>query len=354
MRYTSNKILPANVKSALDMGDQLKWMEAFNKSAEKNDYVKSTFDAWESVKASPSCRHFEGWLSTDHVDNQNDVMNQKGLFDSLTKHVIRGGVMVDVHTNRIVGSLYGIELRKYDDKHTGIYGRGVIYQDEPYFDSVWDDIKKGTKNGFSIGGFAIDWKEQCDKWNCHREVTKPSIHEVSVCTKPADPEARMTAFNYFAKADDKKVTIDIEHLKKDKAKFKQIISMLEEMINEDNTEVPEDSDEPTEVIEKLDSDEPTQYEELKRVEDIYALNNKKSAEYAEFVKAIEPNRYSDSDIRLNKEELKGYEQAIRMLNDASGLPVKARLAAMSRCEGTPCKRKTILHIVTRVKTHMME
>src|SRR5512137_2340580 len=229
MKFTSPFLLPSNVKSALEEADQRKWMDAFNKSAELHDYQRAVFDAWEFVKSSPSCRHFEGWLSTDHVDNQNDVMNQNGLFKALQKHVLRGGTMVDVHTNRIVGSLYGIELRKYDDKHMGIFGKGVIYQDEPYFDSVWEEIKKGEKNGFSIGGFAIDWTEKCDNWACHREVTRPSIHEISVCKKPADPQAQMTAYNYFAKTDDT-ITLDVEHLKKDKAKFRQMIAMLQEML----------------------------------------------------------------------------------------------------------------------------
>lgn len=233
--YQVVDLLPPNVKSALpSIEDQKKWMSAFNKSFSKRQSVSdATFAAWEMMKSAPSCRHFEGWMSTAHVDIQGDKMDQKALFKRLQKHIERGGTIVDVHSNRVLGSLYNVELKKYDNKIDGIYGRGIIYQDEPYFDKVWDEIKKGDKGGFSIGGFAVDWTHECDAHSCYRNVLDSSIHEVSICKTPADPYAKMTLHNTLAKSEET-VTIPKTHLKKDKEKFLMIRQMIDELLADDD------------------------------------------------------------------------------------------------------------------------
>lgn len=237
MGYTSIELLPHSVKAAIpEPKDQLNWLKVFNQSFKQSkEFQKAAFDAWQSLNGTSGVRHFEGWLSTDYKDVQGDVMEQTALHKSLMKHVSRGGVMVEVHTNRTLGSLYGVELRKYDETHMGNYGWGVIYQGEPLFDEVWGEIKKGEKNGFSIGGFAINFRTECNAEGCHRLVTEPSIHEMSVCRKPAEGHSKMTDINRLAKGEDS-ITIPKGHLRKDKAKLSEVRDIIDELLDDDEDE----------------------------------------------------------------------------------------------------------------------
>lgn len=234
MSYTSIDLLPHSVKAALIGNDDRRaWLNAFNKAYTKTpSFEKAVDSAYESLKSNPNLRWFEGWISTDHIDVQGDVMNQRGLFEALKKHVERGGLDVDLHSNRGVGSMYYVDLRKYDSEHLGIWGKGVVYHNEPSFNHIWSEIQKGQKNGFSIGGFAVEWKQTCNQNGCFREILKPSIQEVSHCTNPADPYANMMMYNELAKS----AKLDEEHLSKDKQILTQIKALVEQMLADDEAE----------------------------------------------------------------------------------------------------------------------
>ena len=189
------------------------WMDAFNsvvkKSGNKKSYRDAVYEAWKLVKSYPGCRFFSGFVSTEDLDKQNDVVAVEKAYEKIINHVNRGGTMVDTHTNRTVGAFIYAEKAMNKTGKQGIKAYSVVYQGEPYYDTVWQQIKKGmecptcvdVRKGYSIGGFALDAKNVCGIDGCHREILDMSIHEISVCQDPANPEAVIQEVNMMAKAD---------------------------------------------------------------------------------------------------------------------------------------------------------
>jgi hypothetical protein len=212
MYYDCVDILPDNVKSALEPSAQLKWMNAFNSTVKKSKsvpYRDAVYNAWMAVKNDPSCRYFSGFVSTEDLDKQNDVVLVDKALTRIANHVERGGTMVDTHTNRTVGSFFYAKKAMNKTGKPGIEAYGVIYRGEPYHDAVWEQIKKGVecpscmdvRKGYSIGGFALETRRTCDDTGCHRDIVDMSIHEISICQDPANPEAVYKEVNMMAKSD---------------------------------------------------------------------------------------------------------------------------------------------------------
>jgi hypothetical protein len=188
-------------------------METFNKvvkkSGNKKAYRDAVLEAWQMMKTYPGCRFFSGFVSTEDLDKQNDVVGVEKAYEKIINHINRGGTMVDTHTNRTVGSFVYAEKAMNKTGKPGIKAYSVVYQGEPYYDTVWGQIKKGidcpscgdVRKGYSIGGFALDAKNVCDVTGCHREILDMSIHEISVCQDPANPEAVIQEVNMMAKSE---------------------------------------------------------------------------------------------------------------------------------------------------------
>lgn len=214
MYYDCIQTLPDNVKAALDDKGQKLWMAAFNatvkKSKDKKVYREAVYDAWNMVKSYEGCRYFSGFVSTEDLDKQNDVVLVDKAYDRIANHIERGGTMVDTHTNRTVGSFYFVQKATNVTGALGIKAYAVVYQGEPYYDTVWQQIKKAVecpgcrdvRKGFSIGGFALDTKTTCDTAGCHRDIIDMSIHEISICQDPANPAAVIQEVNMMAKSED--------------------------------------------------------------------------------------------------------------------------------------------------------
>lgn len=213
MRFDCIETLPDSVKAALDEKGQRMWMDAFNKVVKKSDnkktYREAVFDAWQLMKTYPGCRFFSGFVSTEDLDKQNDVVAVDKAYERIVNHVNRGGTMVDTHTNRTVGAFIFAEKVLNKTGKTGVKAYSVVYQGEPYYDTVWEQIKKGmecptcmdVRKGYSIGGFALDSRNTCDNTGCHREILDMSIHEISICQDPANSEAVIQEVNMMAKSE---------------------------------------------------------------------------------------------------------------------------------------------------------
>lgn len=218
--YDCNETLPDNVKAALDEKGQEKWRQAFNglvkKSKNKKSYRDATFEAWQVLKSYPGCRYFSAIATSEALDRQNDVVQIDNSIKNIAKHIERGGAMVDTHTNRTVGSFFYGKPTVSKSGHKAYEIHGVIYQGEPYYNTVWDQIKKGAecpscgdiRKGISIGGFALQTQNSCDAAGCHREIMDMSIHEISICREPANPEALIQDVNVMAKSVDMDEKID--------------------------------------------------------------------------------------------------------------------------------------------------
>ena len=188
-------------------------MNAFNKtvrkSKSKKEFRDASHDAWQMLKNYPGCRFFSGFVSTEDLDKQNDIVEVKKAFERISSHIDRGGTMVDTHTNRTCGAFVHVEMGKTRTGKEGVIAHSVIFQGEPYYDTVWEQIKKGidcptcrdVRKGFSIGGFALETRNACDASGCHRDILDMSIHEISICQDPANPEALVQEVNMMAKSE---------------------------------------------------------------------------------------------------------------------------------------------------------
>lgn len=246
--YTDLDTLPENVRSALDYDGQVKWKDAYNSVIQKNSKInhrRAVYEAWSVCKGLPSCRYFAGFASSSKIDRQNDSVEAKNALLKIQKQIERGGTITDTHSNRIVGSFYFAELRKTKEGNPGVYVWGVIYQGEPYFDATWSAIKKAVecphchdvRKGMSIGGFALDTKISCDGLRCHRDILDMSIHEISVCQEPANPESIIDDVNLMAKSEE--VIADGENVMK-KSVEADIQNGLDPRENEMEEAVPEE------------------------------------------------------------------------------------------------------------------
>ena len=139
--------LPYNVKASLDERGQELWMNAFNKtvrkSKSKKEFKDASHDAWQMLKNYPGCRFFSGFVSTEDLDKQNDIVEVKKAFERISSHIDRGGTMVDTHTNRTCGAFVHVEMGKTRTGKEGVIAHSVIFQGEPYYDTIWEQIKKG-------------------------------------------------------------------------------------------------------------------------------------------------------------------------------------------------------------------
>lgn len=221
--YTSLDTLPDNVRSSLEVGSQKQWMAAYNKAIKTSaagNHRRAIYEAWNAVKNNPDCRFFACYASSSRVDRQNDSVNVDAAYEKIQKQIERGGTIVDTHSNRVVGSFYYAERRRTPSGHPGVYAYGVIMRGEPYFDSTWEAILKAVecpsckdvRKGVSIGGFALDTSINCDGSSCHRDILDLSIHEISVCREPANPDALISEINLLAKSDS--ISINGENMNK--------------------------------------------------------------------------------------------------------------------------------------------
>lgn len=199
MTYTDILLLPDSVRNSLDEDAQKVWMKSFNSELVKSHNLqRAKFIAYQSVKEHPSCRHFEGIISSERLDKQGDVMTLDATFQALDKLVNRGGFGMDLHKNLPVSFVYQVEKRAYDGKEV-IYGYGVLYRGEAYYDYVWELIKSGQRNAFSIGGFALKFHDECDAKSCYRRIDEVAANEITHCPEGANPDAKLVDFNRLAK-----------------------------------------------------------------------------------------------------------------------------------------------------------
>lgn len=159
----------------------------------------------------PDDRIVEAWASVEIKDNQGDLVPTQELYKSLLKAMDRGLVIIDSHTNKIIGKALNFwvddhpTLKKSDGAAVnGIKIHYRIYSDCEYDDSCWEEIKNGTRTGVSIGGKSYSKDVQMNDGvpTCVRRNL--FIPEISSVRKPANAYALNDAVNFIAKEDTKK------------------------------------------------------------------------------------------------------------------------------------------------------
>ena len=150
-------------------------------------------------------RFFEGYLTVEMVDKQNEINIVDELMKVLPVWMSRDAPISDTHSNRIVGK--GINFQKTTITENGvaypaIFIQGMIHKEYELDNEIWQKIQNGTYKGLSFGGATKSERVPVtNKDGTTSYALKDLEHyEVAVCEDPAVPLALITSFNPIAKA----------------------------------------------------------------------------------------------------------------------------------------------------------
>jgi len=138
-------------------------------------------------------RFIGGFVSTDHMDRQQEIIIQEGMDFS---PFLKGGWFNDNHdkaTDSLVGYPTAAELRPYpnDPMHKGWYVEGELLDGHPRADSLWQlaqSLKKSGKRklGFSVEG-SIDERDVKNP----KVVRKATVREVAITRCPVNTKVSL-------------------------------------------------------------------------------------------------------------------------------------------------------------------
>jgi len=166
-----------------------------------NKFITKDLSAVETDR-----RLFEGYLTVQMVDKQNEITVVDELMKVLPIWMARGGPISDTHTNRIVGKGINYQKTTFTDEdgtvYPAIFIEGEIHKDYELDHEIWGKIKSGEYRGLSFGGSTksdripvqrADGSVAYSLWDLEH-------YEVAVCEDPAVPLALITQSNNVAKA----------------------------------------------------------------------------------------------------------------------------------------------------------
>ena len=140
-----------------------------------------------------------GYASIEIVDKQNDLITLKALQDAVNNYMEQSkfrNVMTN-HSNVQVGEV----VKSYRDKTGRLWKTEVddvgffvvikLRDDIEKAKEINRGIRKGSLRSFSIGGQAIHKvKKTHPELGDYNEISKLELHEVTICEKGINPEAR--------------------------------------------------------------------------------------------------------------------------------------------------------------------
>jgi len=171
-----------------------------------------------------------GYASIEIVDKQNDLITLKALNEAVQKFMgaDRFRNVMTNHSNVQVGEV----VKEYRDKNGRLWktevddvGCFVVIQlrdDIEKAKEINRGIRKGSLRSFSIGGQAIQKvKKSHPELGQYNEISKLELHEVTICEKGINPEAKFDILKQ-----DKKVN--------DMTKLEKALEELDSLMNEVN------------------------------------------------------------------------------------------------------------------------
>jgi len=140
-----------------------------------------------------------GYASIEIVDKQNDLITLQALDEAVQKYMkeTKYRNVMSNHSNVQVGEV----VEKYRDTNGVLHKTGVddvgfyvvikLRDDIEKAKEISRGIRKGTLRSFSIGGQAISKKQKTnDEYGEYNEIEKLELHEVTICEKGINPEAK--------------------------------------------------------------------------------------------------------------------------------------------------------------------
>lgn len=222
-----------------------------------------------------------GYASIEIVDKQNDLITLEALNDAVKKYMSdeRYRNVMSNHSNVQVGEV----VEKYRDAHgvlhktavddVGFYVVIKLRDDIEKAKEISRGIRKGTLRSFSIGGQAISKKQRTsDEHGEYNEIDRLELHEVTICEKGINPEAKFDILKMEEKQMSEKLEKALEELNDLMKQVNQVHSEVDDVTKNaeymDTEEAPdadleEKADEELEVdLEEkaLDEDSTRDYE----------------------------------------------------------------------------------------------
>ena len=151
-------------------------------------------------------RLFEGLLTVEMVDKQNEITIVDELMKALPIWMSRNAPISDTHSNRIVGRGISFQKTSVDDGDGNVYPaimiQGEIHKDYELDNEIWEKIKNGTYKGLSFGGAtkANRTPVRNKDGSISYALSDLEQYEVAVCEDPAVPLALILTHNQLAKA----------------------------------------------------------------------------------------------------------------------------------------------------------
>ena len=200
-----------------------------------------------------------GYASIEIVDKQNDLITLEALEEAVKKYMGEEKYrnVMSNHSNVQVGEV----VEKYRDSNGVLHKTGVddvgfyvvikMRDDIEKAKEIARGIRKGTLRSFSIGGQAISKKQRkSEEFGEYNEIEKLELHEVTVCEKGINPEAKFDILKMEEKNMSEKLEKALEELN---SLMKQVNSLRKE--------------EEEEEMEKGDMSEMMDTEEMMMTED---------------------------------------------------------------------------------------
>ena len=100
----------------------------------------------------------------------------------------QGGLLIDKHSNRKIGAVIDYTFKEKDGKN-GLWITAAIYKQYKVQDEVWEKIRRGEYEAFSIGADPLRIGRLCDEEKCWNTIKDLELFEISVVDQPATPEA---------------------------------------------------------------------------------------------------------------------------------------------------------------------
>ena len=209
-----------------------------------------------------------GYASIEVVDKQNDLITLDALEDAVVKYmqIKKYRNVMSNHSNVQVGEV----IEQYRDKNGTLHKTAVddvgfyvvikLRDDIEKAKEISRGIRKGTLRSFSIGGQALSKRKKTNEtFGEYNEINKLELHEVTICEKGMNPEAKFDILKEERDTMSEKLEKTLEEINE---LMKQVNDLQkEEPVEEEKAEYMDTDEESSAEGEKLTSDTDTPVEE---------------------------------------------------------------------------------------------
>ena len=247
-----------------------------------------------------------GYASIEIVDKQNDLITLKALNEAVKKYMENPkfrNVMTN-HSNVQVGEV----VESYRDKTGRLWKTEVddvgffvvikLRDDIEKAKEINRGIRKGSLRSFSIGGQALEKvKKNHQELGDYNEISKLELHEVTICEKGINPEARFDILKQ------EKNTKEVKNM----SKIEKALEELDALMAEVNTLRKEEDKEMMDMMKPKDK-EKLMHDKEKGMHEKGSYGDKEMMEKEE----------DDMDKEMYKDEA---EKAVLPTLDAGGIEI---------------------------------